>query len=202
VRQHGSVKSRQEAREDLTMNATKTKLGLLGAIVFAMIALPAYAAPPRGRADDRRGTAANRGRDRDAVNGCIRIEPGHDRRPGPIRYETRTETVPVEPAHYEIRTHKVLVMAGRWQERAIPGKSEWLRDARGNLHQVRITPDRVERIWCPPLYETRTVKVLAPARYVTRTVRVPVMDRYNDRTSTTKVAIGIGLRILDQVLHR
>ncbi len=192
------------------MNATKTKLGLLGAIVFSMIALPAYAAPPRGRADDHRGPVANRGRDqradsrydRDAVRVRLRIVPGHDRAPGPIRYETRTETVLVEPAHYEIRTQQVLVMEGRWQERVIPGKRELLRDSRGNLHKVQITPDRVERIWCPPVYETRTVKVLVPARYVSRTVRAAVTARRNDRTSTTKAAIGIGLRILDQVLHR
>lgn len=192
------------------MNATKAKLGLLGAIVFSMIALPAYAAPPLGHADDHLGPVANRGRDqradfrydRNDVNFRIRIEPGHDHRPEPILYETRTETVLVEPAHYEIRTQEVLVMEGRWEEPVIPGRRELLRDSRGNLHEVQITPGRMERIWCPPVYETRTVKVLVPVRYVTRTVRVPVMDRSNDRTSTTDAAIGIGLRIIEQVLHR
>ena len=192
------------------MNATKTKLGLLGAIVFSMIALPASAAPPRGRSDDHHGPIVNRGHvqksysrsDRGAVDFRLRVEASHHRRPEPIRYETRTETVLVEPAHYEVRTQQVLVTAGRWENRVIPGKREWLRDSRGQLHEVQITPDRVERIWCPPEYETRTMKVLVPARYVTRTVRVPVTYRHHDRTSTAKAAVGIGLRILEQVLHR
>lgn len=194
------------------MNATTTKLGLLGAIVLAMIALPAYAAPSRGRADNHRGQLANQGRDlradsrsvRNDSNVRIRIEPS--RRPEPIRYETRyeirTETVLVEPAHYETRTQQVLVAEGRWQERVVPGQREWLRDSRGQLHEVQLTPDRVERIWCPPVYETRTVRVLVPARYETRTVRVPVTVRRDSRTNTTKAAVGLGLRILGQVLRR
>ena len=198
------------------MNATKAKLGLLGAMVFSMIALPTYGAPPARRNNDprgRQGLIANRRRDqrhdsRKDVNVRIRIGSGPvlARRPEPVRYETRTETVLVEPAHYEIRTEHVLVMEGHWEERVIPGRREFLRDSRGNLHEVQVTPDRVERTWCPPVYETRTVKVLVPARYETRTVRVPVAyhwdDRYVDRTSAAEGAIGIGLRILGQVLNQ
>ena len=215
------------------MNATKTKLGLLGAMVFSMMALPAYAAAPARRNDgprgrrvsignrgrvqrhdsrhdrgDRRDFRPGRDRSRKDVNVRIRIGSGPvvARYPQPVRYETRTETVLVEPAHYEIRTEDVLVMEGRWEERVIPGRRELLRDSRGNLHEVQVTPDRVERTWRPPVYETRTVKVLVPARYETRTVRVPVIDRWDDRrddrTSAAGAAIGIGLRILGQVLNR
>jgi len=194
------------------MNTTTTKLGLIGTIALAMIALPTYAGPARGRADAHRKPSANHRHDhradyrggRNDANFRIRIEPS--RHPAPIRYETRyetrTETVLVEPAHYETRTQQVLVAAGRWQERVVPGKREWLRDSRGQLHEVQITPDRVERIWCPPVYETRTVRVLVPARYETRTVRVPVTVRRDYRTSTTRAAVGLGLRILGQVLNR
>ena len=219
------------------MNATKTKLGLLGAMVFSMIALPAYGAPParrndgprgrqvsidnRGRVqrvdprhdrDDRRDFRPGRNESRKDVNVRIRIGSGPvlARYPEPVRYETRTETVLVEPAHYEIRTEDVLVMEGHWEERVIPGRRELLRDSRGNLHEVQVTPDRVERTWCPPVYGTRTVKVLVPARYETRTVRVPVTDRWDDRygdrrdhrSSAAGAAIGIGLRILGEVLNR
>jgi len=213
------------------MNATKTKLGLLGAMVFSMIALPTYGAPPAGRNHDprgRQGSIDSRGRGRRVdsrhvdrrdigpgrrdsrkdVNVRIRIGPGPvlARRPAPVRYEIRTETVLVEPAHYEIRTERVLVMEGHWEERVIPGRREFLRDSRGNLHEVQATPDRVERTWCPPVYETRIVKVLVPARYETRTVRVPVTDRwdgrYDTRTSVAGSAIGAGLQILGQILNR
>jgi hypothetical protein len=183
-----------------------------------MIALPAYAAQPVGRNDDPRGAQGqlgNRGQDqrndfrpgrndsgRDA-NFQIRIGPGPviARRPEPVRYETRTETVLVEPAHYEVRTETVLVREGHWEESLIPGRWEYLRDSYGNLHRVQITPDRVERTWCPPAYETRTVKVLVPARYETRTVLVPVYGRVDgrldNRTETVVNAIGVGLQILD-----
>ena len=202
------------------MNATKTKLGLLGAMMFSMIALPAYAARPTRRNKGPRGRQSrigNRGRDRrndsrKDVNLQIRVGSRLilARRPLPVRYETRTETVLVEPAHYEIRTENVLVEQGHWEKRVIPGRREFLRDSRGNLHQVQVTPDRVKRTWCPPVYQTRKVKVLVPARYETRTVRVPVTDRWNerynnrrdDRTSAAGGAIGIGLRILKQVLNR
>jgi len=198
------------------MNATKTKLGLLGAMVFSMIALPAYAAPPAGRNNNprgRQGQIDSRGYNqrhdsREDVNVQIHTGSGPilPRRPQPVRYETRTETVLVEPAHYEIRTESVLVQEGHWEDRVIPGRRELLRDSRGNLHEVQVTPDRVERTWCPPVYETRTVKVLVPARYETRTVRVPVTDRWDDRydnrASVAQGAIGIGLQILGQVLNR
>ena len=203
------------------MKAKKTKLGVLGAVVFSMIALPAYAAPPirrqgpianrprdrRGR-DDRRDFPPGRNGSRKDVNVQVRIGSGPilPRYPEPVRYEIRTETVLVEPAHYEIRTERVLVAEGHWEERVIPGRRELLRDSRGNLHAVQVTPDRVERTWCPPVYETRTVKVLVPARYETRTVRVPVTgrwdDRHGNRSSLAGGAIGVGLQILGQVLNR
>lgn len=215
------------------MNATRTRLGMLGAMVFSMIALPAYAAPPTGQKDDPRGRQSQidpRGRDQrgDAryyrddrrdigpgrtdshkeVNVQVRIGSGPIVAPRrqSAHYEARTETVLVEPAHYETRTENVLVQEGRWEERVIPGKREVLRDSRGNLHEVQVTPDRVEQVWCPPVYETRTVTVLVPARYETRTVRVPVTDRWNDRyegrDNIAESAIGIGLQILGQVLNR
>jgi len=211
------------------MNATRTRLGLLGAVVLGMISLTAHAAPPARRNDDRRGRQghigrrdrspskdARHGRDdrrnvrpgrnepRKNVNVRVRIGSGPilPRHPAPVRYETRTETVLVEPAHYELRTETVLVAEGHWEERVIPGRRELLRDSRGNLHEVQVTPDRVQRVWCPPVYETRTVKVLVPARYETRTVRVPVTDPYDGRTRAAGAAIGIGLRILGQVLNR
>ena len=198
------------------MNATKTKLGLLAATVFSMIALPAYAAAPARRSDGPRGRQVsmdNRRRvqrvdSRKDVNVRVRIGSGPvvARHRQPVRYETRTETVLVEPAHYEIRREAVLVMEGHWEERVIPGRRELLRDSRGNLHEVQVTADRVERTWRPPVYETRTVKVLVPARYETRTVRAAVIDRYgdrrHDRSSVAGAAIGVGLRILGQVLNR
>jgi len=215
------------------MNATKTTLGLLGAMMFSMVALPAYAAPPSGRKDEPRGRQSqidHRGRDqrsdarydrddrrdirpgrddsRKGVNVQIRIGSGPIvvRRPEPVRYETRTETVLVEPAHCETRTETVLATEGHWEERVIPGRRELLRDSRGSLHEVQVTPDRVERVWCPPVYETRTVTVLVPARYEFRTVLVPVTDRWDDRyenhASVAEGAIGIGLQILGQVLNR
>ena len=215
------------------MNATKTKLGLLGAMVFSMIALPTYGAPPAGRPnalrgrqgsidtrgrvqrvdsrrdrDDRRDIRPGRNDSRKDVNVQIRIGSGpiFAPRPEPVRYGTRTETVLVEPAHYEVRTERVLVQEGHWKNRLIPGERELLRDSHGNLHEVQVTPDRVERVWCPPVYETRTVKVLVPARYGTRTVRVPVPDRrgdrHGDRPSPAGAAIGFGLQILARVLNR
>ena len=186
------------------MNAKKITLGLLGTLVLAMTALPAYAAPRGGRKADPRGRGGSIATRRPAprqdarrdTNVRVRINPA------PVRYEIRTETVLVAPAHYELRTEQVLVRAGGWEERVIPGRREILRDSYGRLHEVQVTPDRVERVWCPPLYETRTVRVLVPARYETRTVRVPVTDRYGTRTSPARAAIGIGLRILGQVLNR
>ena len=219
------------------MNATKTKLGLLGAMVFSMIALPTYGAPPAGRnnalrgrpgpvdtrgrvqkddsrydRDDRRDIGQGRNDSRKDTKVQIRIGTGPvlARHPQPVRYETRTETILVEPAHYEIRTEDVLVSEGHWEEIVIPGRREFLRDSYGNLHEIQITPDRVERTWCSPAYETRTVRVLVPARYETRTVRVPVTDRWgdryddrrDDRSSAVGSAIGVGLQILGQVLNR
>ena len=218
------------------MNATKTKLGLLAATVLSMVALPAYAAPanrkeaPRGRQlqiqkrdrDQKTDFRKDRDRrdikyDRDDTDVRVQVRIGGPvivHRPEPVQYETRMETVLVEPAHYEVRTEEVLVQEGRWEERLIPGRREMLRDSRGNYHEVQVTADRIERVWCPPVYETRTVKVLVPARYETRTVRVPVSDRYDERcddrcddrhdgrTSTARQAIGIGLQILGQVLDR
>ena len=211
------------------MNATKTKLGLIGALVFSMLALPAFAGPGTGRnADFRAG--------RDQVDKRGRIPTGasrHDRfkvagRSGvrkdlgiqlhigsgpivarhrePARYETRTETVLVERAHYETRTKTVLVREGRWEDRLIPGRREILRYSRGNLHEVQVTPARVGKVWCPPVYETRTVRVLVPARYETRTIRVPVNDRRDagrghDKPAAQR-AVGIGLQILGQILSR
>jgi hypothetical protein len=186
------------------MNATKTKLGLLGALVFSLVALPAYAAPPAGRYNDLRGAAHGR----KDVDVHVHIGTGRIRShyPRPIRYETRTETVLVEPAHYETRTKTVLVKEGHWEDRVIPGRREVLRDSYGNLHEVQVTPDRVERVWCPPVYETRTVRVLVPARYETRVVRVPVYDRgcgrNDNRSKPAKRAVGIGLQILGRILAR
>ena len=214
------------------MNAAKTKMGLLGTMVLSLIALPAYAAPPSGRHGDprgRQGQMGSRGRDtrndtrygrtgrrdprpgrddsRRDVNFQVRIGSGpvYVSRPKPARYETRTETVLVEPAHYEVRAERVIVREGRWEERLIPGRTELLRDSYGRLHEVQVVPDRVERVWCPPVYETRTVKVLVPARYETRTVRVPVTERWDDRHGKLRpaeAAIGLGLQILAQVLNR
>lgn len=203
------------------MNATKTRLGLLGTLVFSLVTLPAYAAWPTDRHNDSRlyqGRIDNRGHDQKAdfrndfrsaapgrrdVNVQVHIGRGPvwGRYPEPVRYETRTETVLVEPAHYETRTETVLVTDGHWEERMIPGQREVLRDSRGNLHEVQVTPDRMGRVWCPPVYGTRTVQVLVPARYETRIVRVPVNDRC-DSISTTQGAIGLGLQILGQVLAR
>ena len=206
------------------MNATRTTSGLIATLMFSLIALPALAAPPAGRANDPRSQIDHRGRtpardvrhsDRRDI-GPVRADPRKDvtvqvqigsgpvivRHPEPVRYEIRTETVLVEPARYEMRTETVLVQEGYWQERVIPGRRELLRDSRGNLHEVQVTPDRVERVWHPPVYETRTVKVLVPARYETRTVRVPVYDHYDARISTTQAAIGVGLQVLGQILVR
>ena len=154
--------------------------------------------PPNFRSDSR-STAPSR----KDVNVQVHIGTGPivGRSPEPVRYETRTESVLVEPAHYETRTETALVTDGHWEDRVIPGQREVLRDSRGNLHEVQVTPDRVERVWCPPVYGTRTVQVLVPARYETRIVRVPVNDRC-DRISTTQGAIGIGLQILGQILAR
>ncbi len=208
------------------MNATNIKLGLIGALVLSTVALPAYSAPSAGRHNDPRANqrrigdhgryqkadfrhasryAAPRRKD---VNVQVHIGNGPiaGRYPQQVRYGTRTETVLVERAHYETRTQTVLVTAGRWEDRVIPGRREYLRDSRGNLHEIQVTPDRVERIWCPPVYKTRTVQVLIPARYETRVVRVPVNDRRYDRrdsrTSITRGAIGVGLQVLGQILAR
>jgi hypothetical protein len=218
----------RQNRKETTMNAT-TKLGLLGAALLVMVALPVYGRGPAGRDDGRRGRDRvvdrggrdhrsgerdwHRGRDerrgsrhhdRDDDNLQVRIRIGSGtvvHSPQPVRYRLVTQTVLVEPAHYETRIERVLVRQGYWQERVIPGRREYVRDSRGNLHEVQVTPDRVERVWIEPVYETRTVRVLVPARYETRTVRQPVGGSCGS-VSTTYQSIGSGLQILGRVLIR
>lgn len=212
------------------MNATKTALGMVGTLVLCVAALPAWAGGPAAGRDYRDGWGQSNiaGRwdvsrhdaDRDARDRHDGDRDGHDRidlrlniggpicppAPQAIRYETRTQTVLVEPAHYETRTEQVLVREGRWEDRIIPGKTEWLRDSRGNYHQVQVTPDRVERVWAPPVYQERTVQVFVPDRYETRVVQVPVVvggcDDRGDGRRVAGAAIVAGLRVLDHVLSR
>jgi len=74
------------------------------------------------------------------------------------------------PGHYEVRTEKVLVEPGHWEERFIPEERVVTVDRRGWKHII-IKPARCERVWVEPRYTCRTVRVWVPGRFEYTPVR-------------------------------
>ena len=107
-------------------------------------------------------------------------------------YVLRTETVLVEPGHYELRTEEVLVEEAHWEERYIPEARHAIRDEDGRVVRIIIEPERTERVWIPDQFETRTVKVWIPPRYETRVVRVPQSSSRSIFGTTTIGGFSIG----------
>jgi Ni/Co efflux regulator RcnB len=64
--------------------------------------------------------------------------------------------------HYVRREERVLVEPGHYEERRIPAVYETRYDHCGRPYRVMVCPERCERAWCPPRYETRCVKVWVP----------------------------------------
>ena len=119
-------------------------------------------------------------RDRDRHDGRLDIRLGSIPHVAPQRmvaghYESRIQRVLVEPGHYETRTEQVIIREGRWEQRHIPAVVGQRLDC-GRLVTVVITPGRIERVWVPPVYETRVTQVWCPPRYEDRVVRVWVND--------------------------
>ncbi len=188
------------------MKTRNRKLGMLVALVVWFVSLPVATALARDKdrgdnkrpvvtkrndRDDRRVDRRNNN-DRGRVivrfgSGSLgitqRVVQGH--------YETRTEQVLVEPGHYEIRTEQVLVEAGHWETRYIPAVEQTVRDSRGRYLTVVIAPARTEQYWCPPRYETRSIKVWVPARYEIRTVQVWVSGYGGAKTSQTRTGFSL-----------
>lgn len=133
---------------------------------------------------DRRDGDRDNGRDRrdgDRYDGGrVAVRIGWDR-PAYVAggyYTTRTQEVLVEAAHYETRTTQVCVEEGYWDTRYVPAVEEVYRDRHGDIRRVVVAPARIERVWVPAVYETRTVRVWVPAVYETRTVQVWVPAYY------------------------
>ena len=146
------------------MNATVKTLLVAGTLIAATVMTPAEAlARPSGRSRSRVEPSRRPGR----------VTTRYDRSPGGRdSYIVRTERVLVEPGHYELRREEVLVEAGHYELRRIPASRRVIRDRRGRIIRIIIEPARVEKVWVPDRFETRTVRVWVPARYEMRSVRV------------------------------
>ena len=188
------------------MKTRNRKLGMLVVLVAWFVSLPATTALARnkGRNDNKRPVVTkrndrnNRRVSRRNNNNRVRVivrfgsgSPGIAQRRVQGHYETRTEQVLVAPGHYEIRTVQVLVEAGHWETRYIPAVLRTVYDSEGRRLTVVITPARTERYWCPPRYETRSIKVWVPARYEIRTVQVWVPGYGGAKTPRVRTGFSL-----------
>ena len=198
------------------MKTRNRKLGMLVVLVAWFVSLPTATALARnkGRNDNKRPVVTkrndrnnrrvsrrnndNRRVSRRNNNNRVRVivrfgsvSPGITQRPVQGHYETRTEQVLVAPGHYEIRTEQVLVEAGHWETRYIPAVLRTVYDSEGRRYTMVITPARTERYWCPPRYETRSIKVWVPARYEIRTVQVWVPGYVSAKTPRARTGFSL-----------
>lgn len=112
----------------------------------------------------------------------------------PATYETRIQRVLVEAGHHEWRTEQVCIEPGRYETRYVPAVEQVLYDTSGNAHRVITSPSRLEKVWVPPIYQTRRVQVWVPPRYETRQVHVMIPGRWVTETVRTSPR-GSGLNI-------
>ncbi len=93
-------------------------------------------------------------------------------------FQTHTQQILVEPAHYELQTQQVQVEPERYEIRQIPAVEETRHDEKGNAYKVVVSPARTETIRIPAKYQEVQVKVWVPDRYETREFRLWIPGRW------------------------
>lgn len=122
----------------------------------------------------------------------------------PARYETRI-VERREPDRWETRTVRVkLPDRHEWRERRVfePGRVEFRREryiVRSGHWERRGRRGNVRRVWCPPVYGVRKVRVQIPGRWVTRREKVCIPGGYTTKCERVRIP-GCVRQVQERVL--